>query len=373
MPRPSPDETDAERRRLAVLARTGLLDSSRDPVFDRIVRLAGAVAETETAFMALVAEDRQWFKAVQGRMPDHTPRDWSLCRLTILEDTLLEVRDARADPRFADSPLVAAPGGIRFYAGAPLRVADGRAGHQAIGTLCVTAPEPRALSRRQRGGLLDLAALLVREIETNHMAEIRADRAAAARAATIEVQHQMRNMFSRVGAIVEMTAREADSPQAVAERARRRIVALSQVSEITMRADFGAAPMAEVVGAALRPVRDRTGTEIPAEGPDLALTPAAASVLAPCIDELMHDALNRGALDRGAASAEGGARLRWSLEDDHLVLVWTEAAPVDPDGAFASAFLTRTAPDALRGAARVRPRGYELRVPLALAAARLPT
>ena len=356
---PDDEARFAEEQRLAVLARTGLLDTPNDPVFDRYTRLAATVAGTQDAYVSLIDRDRQWFKARLGGVHEETPRSWAICRYAVEREGLLEVEDASRDPRFQDSPLVSDDGGIRFYAGVPLRIGSGMGRPAlAVGTLCVTAPEPRALTPAQRAGLIDLAALLMREIETNHLAEVRAGRAAAARAAAVEIEHQMRNLFSRIGAVIEMAAREAPSPRALADEARRRIVALSHANEVAMRNGFAAAPLAEVAAAALRPLRDRTGLAIPAGGEPTLLTPAAASVLAPWIDELAHDAVARGAL-----RAEGDLRLRWRHEGDQLVLTWSEASPPGED-AYASTYLTGTVPAALRAEARPSEQGYELRVPL---------
>ena len=61
---------------------------------------------------------------------NETPRDVAFCAHAIQSDELLEVRDATLDTRFAHKPLVIGQPGIRFYAGMPLRLADGhRVGH----------------------------------------------------------------------------------------------------------------------------------------------------------------------------------------------------------------------------------------------------
>ena len=67
----------------------------------------------------------------------------------------MEVIDARADPRFAQNPLVTGSPEIRFYAAAPLIVDDGI----ALGTLCVIDQQINLLTDHQKASLNMLAAL----------------------------------------------------------------------------------------------------------------------------------------------------------------------------------------------------------------------
>lgn len=84
----------------------------------------------------------------------------SFCAHAILEPRHpLVVPNARADRRFADSPLVV-DGAIRFYAGAPV-LANG----MPIGTVCVVDREPRTLSPSQVAALQALSRLVSRMIE----------------------------------------------------------------------------------------------------------------------------------------------------------------------------------------------------------------
>ena len=95
-----------------------------------------------------------------------TPRDVAFCAHAILDDGIFEVPDALADARCADNPLVTQAPGIRFYAGATLRLSDGA----HVGTLCVIDRVPRQLSARQREVLRLLSIAAVQALESRRMA-----------------------------------------------------------------------------------------------------------------------------------------------------------------------------------------------------------
>ncbi len=130
-------------------------------MFDDLAALAAQVCETSMALVSLVDRDRQWFKATVGCDLTETPRSQSFCAHALTRVDILEVPDARADPRFADNPLVTGPPHLGFYAGAPLRTEDGH----TVGTLCVLDPVPRTLSDDQRSALLTLAATVTHRLQ----------------------------------------------------------------------------------------------------------------------------------------------------------------------------------------------------------------
>lgn len=151
----------AETRRVDSLNALGLLDTPSEERFDRVARLAATLLGTPMALVSLVGVDRQWFKACVGVDFRETPRSMSFCAHALHLPEALVVEDAAADPRFADNPLVTGPMQVRFYAGHPIRAANG----QPLGTLCVLDTRPRGLDREQRDVLRDLAA--VAELEVN--------------------------------------------------------------------------------------------------------------------------------------------------------------------------------------------------------------
>ncbi|OYW61749.1 MAG: hypothetical protein B7Z31_02350 [Rhodobacterales bacterium 12-65-15] len=95
-----------------------------------------------------------------------TPRDVAFCAHTILQDRVLEINDARIDPRFARNPLVTGEPDIRFYAGAPLTTREGL----NVGSLCVIDRKPGLLTETQKQVLLDLARVASHILETNRAA-----------------------------------------------------------------------------------------------------------------------------------------------------------------------------------------------------------
>ncbi|TGD97459.1 MBL fold metallo-hydrolase [Methylobacterium nonmethylotrophicum] len=156
-----------EPERLASLRALHLLDTPPEERFDRIVALAARALAVPFAALSLVDGDRQWMKAARGFPEPETPRDATLCAHAVAlaeregDETPLVVPDTLADPRFADSPAVTGSPGLRFYAGQPLVLRNGR----CIGTLCVADTRPRDLDPEEVAHLRWLAALALREIE----------------------------------------------------------------------------------------------------------------------------------------------------------------------------------------------------------------
>lgn len=122
------------------------LDTSVDAALDDLVRLAAHALNCPVVAVCLADEDRHWVKASFGLQMHPALNNPRFHLETIRERDLVVVTDAQLDPRFVDDPAVAQGNGVRFYAGAPLRV-DGH----VVGTLCLSGPEPRALSSTERG------------------------------------------------------------------------------------------------------------------------------------------------------------------------------------------------------------------------------
>lgn len=147
-----------EKLRLEDLRSFNILDTPAEQAYDDVVRLASYICDTPIAMISLVDEDRQWFKARIGLNPMETPRGQALCAHAITNpERVMEVSDAREDPRFADNPLVTGDPSIRFYAGAPLVTPSGA----ALGTVCVVDRVPRKLTGPQTEALQALSRQVV--------------------------------------------------------------------------------------------------------------------------------------------------------------------------------------------------------------------
>ena len=121
-----------ETERLVALHRLGLLDTPPSAAFDGVTRLAQAALQVPILCVSLVDQNRVWFKSRIGLGVRETPRRGSLCDHVVWAREALIVRDATADPRFANDPLVSGPQHVRSYLGIPLFTRD----RQPMGTLC---------------------------------------------------------------------------------------------------------------------------------------------------------------------------------------------------------------------------------------------
>ena len=150
-----------ESTRLRALHEYKILETPLEQEYEDIVFLASYICSAPIALISLIDADRQWLKAKVGLSITETPRDIAFCSRAIEQSDLFIVRDAAADPRFRDNPLVLDEPKIRFYAGMPLITPDGN----ALGTVCVIDRVPRDLSSEQQQSLRALAIQVVSLLE----------------------------------------------------------------------------------------------------------------------------------------------------------------------------------------------------------------
>jgi len=181
--------------RLDALARYDVLDTPPEECFDRITRLVTRIFDVPTSTITLIDGHRQWFKSRQGMEASETGLNRSLCHRAVLSGAPLIVENALADGRVAENPCVVGEGGIRFYAGIPLRTPDGN----AIGTLCALDTKPRTFTAHDTEILSELASLVMSELELRALARTdaltgamsrRAFRDEAARAVALARRHR---------------------------------------------------------------------------------------------------------------------------------------------------------------------------------------
>lgn len=151
----------SEAQRIATLRQLLILDTAPEARFDLITAYAASQFGVPIALVSLVDASRQWFKSCVGLEAAETPRDISFCGHAILQDGIFEIPDARADPRFADNPLVTGDPWIRFYAGCPLVMDNG----EAVGTLCLIDRVPKRLGGWEREHLLVLGKMVAAELQ----------------------------------------------------------------------------------------------------------------------------------------------------------------------------------------------------------------
>lgn len=184
---------DPTMLRMQALHRYDILDTPVESDFDDIAHLAAGVFDAPIAVVNFIADDRQWFKAETGIGVRELPLDVSICAHAILEEEFMVVPDTRLDDRFNCNPLVTAEDGLRFYAGALLRTADGL----AIGTVCVLdrSPRPDGITPQQQLTLKVLAQQVMSILDLRLAIKAQSGQVAA-------LQHAVRTE-ERYGALFE--------------------------------------------------------------------------------------------------------------------------------------------------------------------------
>ncbi|MBC7945983.1 MAG: AI-2E family transporter [Burkholderiales bacterium] len=159
---PIPENDDL---RCAALEDLSLLNAEPEDAFDLVTSELVRKYEVPIAAVVLIDKHREVWKSAVGLPAElaaagEIPRSLSLGGHVVAANDMLVVEDLWKDHRFANNPLLRI-NGIRFFAGAPLRTAEG----DAIGALCILDNKPRRLDDREAASLRDSAEALMKEVE----------------------------------------------------------------------------------------------------------------------------------------------------------------------------------------------------------------
>jgi two-component sensor histidine kinase len=321
-----PPDYTFDRDRLDALAQFSILDSPAEPGFDAIVELAIHVCHVPVALVSLVSSDRQWFKARSGFEPCETDLERSVCAFVLTEPDVLIIPDLTRDARTRNNPLVTHAPHIRFYAGAPLRTAEGH----VLGSLCVIddKPRPEGLTEGQGTALKNLARQVMAQLELRQ-AVVERDQALLLKLKADEQQHllnhelshRMKNTMSLVQAVASQTLKGVPD-QLPVKAFSERLFALSAAHDILLQQNWSAARIEDVVATVFHTFGDATRFDM--SGPHVTLASRATLSLSLLLHELTTNALKYGAL----SNASGRVTITWDIRDRENVptfaLVWRE-------------------------------------------------
>ena len=167
----SREKQSAQRspRRLAAVRATGLLDMPSLGGFDRLTRLGSRLLGVPATFISLVDEHRDFYLSHCGfgepLASDRQLTGQTFCHFTIEGEVPLVIPDTRAHPVYCDVPTVKSLG-VAAYLGAPLVLRSG----EVIGAFCAIDLEPRNWTALQIQDAVDMATLVVSEIELRQAA-----------------------------------------------------------------------------------------------------------------------------------------------------------------------------------------------------------
>ena len=164
----SPHSQTLDKKRLATLARTRLLDQPPQEAFDRLSKLAMRLLDVPIALVSLVDSDRQFFTGMCGLPPSvaeaqQTPLSHSFCKHVVENGEPLVISDARLDPVLASNGAIADLGVIA-YLGIPLLV-QSSPDLPPLGSFCCIDSEPHDWTEEEIEIVTELAAIAGAEIE----------------------------------------------------------------------------------------------------------------------------------------------------------------------------------------------------------------
>jgi two-component sensor histidine kinase len=156
-----------------------------------------------------------------------------------------------------------------------------------------------------------------------------------------EMNHRVKNLFSLVSSIVEISARHTETPKDMAQSVRARLAALSRAHDLTLSkerrdtdvpAGDGSTNLKALLQTAVAPYLDAESNQrVDFSGPEVPVGGRAVTGLALMLHEFTTNAAKYGAL----SVSDGHLAVEWSVENAQVTLTWRESGgppiPAKPD------------------------------------------
>ncbi|MGT2426275.1 protein kinase domain-containing protein [Amnibacterium kyonggiense] len=152
---------DAEAIRVAAVRRYDVLDSPPEEAFDEVADLVRRTLHLPVAIVAVVDEERVWFKSRQGIDLPELPRSLTSEVAAGHGDATWNLRDVLAEPSLREHPFVAGAPHVRSALAAPLLTHDGH----SIGRLLACDIVVRDFTEDEVATLEGFARIVMRELE----------------------------------------------------------------------------------------------------------------------------------------------------------------------------------------------------------------
>ena len=270
---------------------------------DRVLRLAMHLAGAGHALLVMADGD---VAAVLGP-PLPGAGELALAGVALSQVTAVVAPDFASDGRFPDRPE-----GVGFFAAAPVLDAGGG----LIGALAVADPAARTPPEGFAAILAELAQLAADALGQDGAGRPAKDERDILVA---EIDHRVKNVLAAVQSVASQSARRAVSLEGFLKAFSGRLKAMASAQELLTATRWRGASihdLATAVLSTLAPGQTRW------EGPELLLSPRAASALAMALHELAVNAARHGAL----ASESGAVDLTWrAAPGGGFELDWVES------------------------------------------------
>ncbi len=180
--------------RIIELADYGLDYAALEGELTGLTRLAATIAGAKISMINLIDHYTQWTVARVGADITQMPREDSVCQHVIMGAEAMEVRDLKADERFADKFYTQGDDGLRYYFGIPLQAENGL----NLGALCVLDTQVCEIGEREHELLRMVAAEVMERLgKIRELHHLRAD-LRVSREQLRKVSHDIRGPLSGI-------------------------------------------------------------------------------------------------------------------------------------------------------------------------------